>query len=83
MASPEAKKKVAALIVAGMPSPDKLKKAEPDSDEPDSDDADEGKNAAEASAFGDLRQAIKSGDDAAGAAAFKEFLEICGYTKGE
>lgn len=86
MASPENKKKVAALIVAGMPSPDKLKaKPEPDGDEEDmtdggADEDQEAKDAAEESAFADLRAALKSGDDKAGVAAFKEFL---GYSKSE
>lgn len=79
----DAKKKIAALIVAGAPPSGKDK---PEADEPASDDADEdmeAKSAAEESAFADLRMALKSGDDKAGVEAFKEFLEHCGSTKSE
>lgn len=92
MASPESKKKVAALIVSGMPSPGKLKgkpmggmdedDVEDKGDGGDDEDA-EGQSAAEASAFGDIRQAFASKDDEAGASALKEFLSLCGYSKSE
>lgn len=88
MANEDAKKKTAAYIVAGMPGPDKLgPKPSPASDEDaadgGADDEQEAKDAAEESAFADVRAAITSGDDKAGAAAFKEFLEHCGYSKAE
>jgi hypothetical protein len=86
----DAKKKVAALIVAGMPPPGKLKEKSGGAMDNDEDMADggaddemEAKDAAEESAFADLRAALKSGDDKAGVQAFKEFLEHCGYSKGE
>lgn len=84
------KKKVAALIVAGMPAPGKLKKApegamnnDGDRQDGDMNDDDEvgGEDTAQQSAFGDFRAAIKKGDDKAGAEALHEFLNICGYKR--
>lgn len=88
MANEDAKKKTAAYIVAGMPGPDKLgAKPAPASDEDaadgGADDEQEAKDAAEESAFADVRSAITGGNDKAGAAALKEFLDQCGYSKAE
>lgn len=87
MATSDAKKKTAALIVAGMPGPGKLKESsggalnnDEDLKDGGADDAAEGQEAAETSTFADLRAAMKSGDDKAGLAALKELL---GYVKGE
>lgn len=87
----DGKKKIAALIVAGMPSPDKLKEKSGggmnnDDDMKEdvdggSDDDKEGKEAAEESAFADFRTASSGRDDKAGLAAFKELLSLCGYGK--
>lgn len=73
------RKKEASAIVEEMPSPDKLG----DALEATVDEDAEGQDAAKASAFGDMRAAIKNGDDVAGAAAFEEFLSLCGYSKTE
>lgn len=77
------KTKEAKSIVSAMPPPGEMDDEDPSSADikPADDDA-EGQSAAEASAFGDVRQAFASKDDTAGAAALKEFLELCGYTKG-
>lgn len=87
MATSEGKKKVAALIVAGMPGPDKLKEKsggalnnDEDMKDGGADDDAEGAAAASESAFADFRTALASKDDKAGAAALKEFL---GYCKGD
>lgn len=79
------KKKEATSIVSAMPPPGEMDDEDASSPDlaPEGDVDAEGKSAAEASAFGDLRQALMSSkDDAAGVAALKEFLELCGYTKG-
>lgn len=83
----DGKKKIAAFIVAGMPSPDKLKEKSGggmnnDDDMKEnvdggSDDDKEGKEAAEESAFADLRTALTGKDDKAGLAAWKELMGYC------
>lgn len=78
------KKKEATAIVSAMPPPGEMDDEDTSSADikpEDGDDA-EGQSAAEASAFGDVRAAFAAKDDTAGAAALKEFLELCGYTKG-
>lgn len=85
MATEDGKKKIAALIVAGMPKHEDSTTDESSSDQykdgdENDDDEKSGDEAAEESCFGEFRAALKSGNDKAGLAALRELM---GYAKDE
>lgn len=78
-------KKLAGIIVAGMPAPDRLKRARSsgggDGDAEDQGDGgndEEGEDAAGVSAMGDLIDALRNKDAEGAWSAFCDAVEICG-----